>query len=36
MTGRTGVRSMIGQKKIVATEKKGEKWQRGLISGSQF
>lgn len=35
MTGRTGVRSMIGQKKIVATEKKGEKWQRGLISGSQ-
>ena len=36
MTGRTGVRSMIGQKKIVATEKKGEKWQRGLISGSQI
>jgi hypothetical protein len=36
MTGRTGVRSMIGQKKIIATEKKGEKWQRGLISGSQI
>lgn len=36
MTGRTGVRSLIGQKKIVSKEKKSETWQPGLISGSQI
>lgn len=36
MTGRTGVRSLIGQKQIISKEKRGETWQRGLISGSQI
>lgn len=36
LTGRTGVRSLIGQKNIIANRKKGESWQRGLISGSQI
>jgi len=36
LTGRTGVRSLIGQKKIVANEKKGAFWHRGIISGSQI
>jgi type I restriction-modification system DNA methylase subunit len=35
-TGRTGVRSLIGQKQIVSTERKGKTWQRGLSSGSRI
>lgn len=35
LTGRTGVRSLIGQKQIISSSKKGAKWQPGLISGSQ-
>ncbi|HAG08583.1 MAG TPA: hypothetical protein DCK87_03325, partial [Desulfotomaculum sp.] len=35
-TGRTGVRSLIGQKQIISDEKKGATWQRGLISGAQI
>jgi len=34
--GRTGVRSLIGQKNIVAKEKKTETWQKGLTSGGQI
>lgn len=34
--GRTGVRSLVGQKKIKGKEKKGNTWQPGLISGSQI
>jgi hypothetical protein len=36
MTGRTGVRSLIGQKNIIAKQKKSKTWQKGLISGSQI
>jgi hypothetical protein len=36
MTGHTGIRSLIGQKKIISTKKSGSKWQPGLISGSQI
>ncbi len=36
MTGRTGVRSLIGQKNIVSKEKKSKTWQKGLISGGQI
>lgn len=36
MTGRTGVRSLIGQKQIVSKEKKAKTWCPGLISGSQI
>lgn len=35
-TGRTGVRSLIGQKNIISKEQKGETWQKGLISGAQI
>jgi hypothetical protein len=31
----TGVRSKIGQKKIIATEEKGAKWKKGIVSGRQ-
>lgn len=34
--GRTGVRSLIGQKNIKGKEKKSETWQPGLTSGSQI
>ena len=34
-TGRTGVRSLIGQKNIISKEKLGETWQKGLTSGAQ-
>jgi len=36
LTGRTGVRSLIGQKKIISKEKKSKTWQKGLISGGQI
>jgi len=36
MTGRTGVRALIGQKNIVSKEKKSKTWQKGLISGGQI
>jgi len=36
VTIRVGVRSKIGQKKIVSESKKGRHWQRGLISGGQI
>lgn len=36
MTGRTGVRSLIGQKNIIAKQRKSKIWQKGLISGSQI
>ncbi len=36
MTGRTGVRSLIGQKNIIGKEKKAKTWQPGLTSGSQI
>ena len=36
MTGRTGVRSLIGQKNIIAKESKSKTWQKSLISGSQI
>lgn len=32
----TGVRSKIGQKNIIDKEKKGETWNKGLISGSEI
>ncbi len=32
----TGVRSKIGQKNIISTNKEGENWHRGLISGSEI
>lgn len=32
----TGVRSLIGQKNIINPFKKGENWERGLISGSEI
>ena len=35
MRGHTGVRSLIGQKNIVAKELKTKTWQKGLITGSQ-
>jgi len=35
MTGRTGVRSLIGQKNIISKEKKGSTWQKGIVSSSQ-
>lgn len=34
--GRTGVRSLIGQKNIISKEPKGDTWQKGLISGSSI
>jgi hypothetical protein len=36
MTGRTGVRALIGQKNIISKENKSKTWQRGLISGGQI
>jgi adenine-specific DNA-methyltransferase len=36
VTIQVGVRSKIGQKKIVSESKKGRNWQRGLISGGQI
>ena len=36
VTIHVGVRSKIGQKKIVSESKKGRNWQRGLISGGQI
>lgn len=36
MTGRTGVRALIGQKNIISKEKKSKTWQKGLISGGQI
>ena len=36
MTGRTGVRSLIGQKNIISKEKRSKTWQKGLISGGQI
>jgi len=36
MTGHTGVRSLIGQKKIIAKAARGKTWMSGLISGSQI
>lgn len=35
LTGHTGIRSLIGQKNIIADEKKGVTWKPGLISGSK-
>ncbi len=35
LVGRTGVRSLIGQKNIVSKEAKAETWQKGLISSAQ-
>jgi type I restriction-modification system DNA methylase subunit len=32
----TGVRSKIGQKKIISKEKLGSSWEKGLISGSEI
>ncbi len=34
-TVHTGVRSKIGQKKIISTRKESDTWKRGIISGSQ-
>lgn len=36
VTIHTGVRSKIGQKNIVSTNKQSTSWQRGLISGSEI
>ena len=36
MHGRTGIRSLIGQKKIVDKTAKGTTWKKGLISGSEI
>jgi len=36
MQGHTGVRSLIGQKKIITKTKKSKTWQEGLVSGSQI
>ncbi|UJG44386.1 MAG: hypothetical protein K9W46_04200 [Candidatus Heimdallarchaeum endolithica] len=35
VTIHTGVRSKIGQKKIISTEKLGSNWKKGLIKGKQ-
>lgn len=35
-TGRTGVRSKIGQKNIISNEKKTDKYQKGIVSGGQI
>ncbi len=35
-TGRTGIRSKIGQKNIIYKEKKGENYKQGIISGGQI
>ena len=34
--GRTGIRSLIGQKKILSKTNNGALWKRGLISGSEI
>jgi len=36
MTGRTGVRALIGQKNIISKEKKSKTWEKGLVSGGQI
>ncbi|OLS29812.1 MAG: Type IIS restriction enzyme Eco57I [Candidatus Heimdallarchaeota archaeon AB_125] len=36
VTVHTGVRSKIGQKKIISQQKESETWKRGIISGSQI
>jgi hypothetical protein len=36
LTGHTGVRSLIGQKKIISKNCNGPTWKKGLISGSQI
>ena len=36
VTIHVGVRSKVGQKKIVSESKRGKNWQRGLISGGQI